>query len=136
MRYHIEFAMPGGRRFTFDGTKYMQKDADGGCRASREMLEDYTTLYCHVYEQMADGTLREMGTGVHEVPHLRGSGGGGQPGGLPDFVPGDRDERPDDSVAGAHALHRVHGAVRAAGVRSAGILADSRLDRGNPKPTR
>ena len=27
MRYHVEFTTPDGRRFTFDGTKYMQKDA-------------------------------------------------------------------------------------------------------------
>ena len=67
MRYHIEFLAGGGRRFTFDGTKYMQKDVG-------DLLQDYTTLYCHVTEQLADGA-RETGIGVPEVPHVRESGG-------------------------------------------------------------
>jgi hypothetical protein len=62
MRYHIEFAPQSGRRFTFDGTKYMQKDGGGGLAGIAEILQDYTTLYCHVYEQMAGGVLRETGT--------------------------------------------------------------------------
>jgi hypothetical protein len=62
MRYHIEFAAPDGRRFTFQGTKYMQKDGGGGWQGIAELLQDYTTLYCHVYEQMAGGALRETGT--------------------------------------------------------------------------
>ena len=52
MRYHIEFATPDGRRFTFDGTKYMQKDSGPGIA---ELLQDYTTLYCRVHEQTAAG---------------------------------------------------------------------------------
>ena len=35
MRYHIEFAPPDGRRFTFQGTKYMQKDGGSGVRRHR-----------------------------------------------------------------------------------------------------
>ena len=35
MRYHIEFALPDGRRFTFDGTKYMQKDGASGTAEHR-----------------------------------------------------------------------------------------------------
>jgi cholesterol oxidase len=62
MRYHIEFALPDGRRFTFQGTKYMQKDGANGPRSIAEILQDYTTLYCHVYEQMSGGALRETGT--------------------------------------------------------------------------
>ena len=61
MRYHIEFAAPDGRRFTFQGTKYMQKDGGGGWQGIAEILQDYTTLYCHVYEQMAGGSLRATG---------------------------------------------------------------------------
>ena len=61
MRYHIEFAAHDGRRFTFEGTKYMQKDGGGGWQGIAELLQDYTTLYCHVYEQMAGGSLRETG---------------------------------------------------------------------------
>ncbi len=60
MRYHIEFVTHDGRRFQFDGTKYMQKDP--GRNAIRDLLDDYTTLYCHLSEQLADGTLRETGT--------------------------------------------------------------------------
>jgi cholesterol oxidase len=62
MRYHIEFAAQDGRRFTFQGTKYMQKDGGGGVQGIAEILQDYTTLYCHVYQQMAGGVLRETGT--------------------------------------------------------------------------
>ena len=62
MRYYIEFAGPGGRRFTFEGVKYMQKDTEGGIQGIAEILEDYTTLYCHVFEQMGGGTVHEIGT--------------------------------------------------------------------------
>jgi hypothetical protein len=62
MRYHIEFAAQDGRRFTFQGTKYMQKDGGGGLKGIAEILQDYTTLYCHVYQQMPGGALRETGT--------------------------------------------------------------------------
>ncbi|MEO8371286.1 MAG: GMC family oxidoreductase, partial [Candidatus Solibacter sp.] len=62
MRYHIEFSSPDRRRFTFIGVKYMQKDTESSIQGIAEILEDYTTLYCHVYEQMGGGALREMGT--------------------------------------------------------------------------
>jgi cholesterol oxidase len=62
MNYHIEFASREGRRFLFDGTKYMQKDGRSGPDAIAELLQDYTTLYCHVREKMPDGILRETGT--------------------------------------------------------------------------
>jgi hypothetical protein len=62
MRYHLEFRSDDGHAFTFEGRKYMQKDESGGPRAMREVLDDYTTLYCHVYEDAAQGR-RELGTG-------------------------------------------------------------------------
>jgi cholesterol oxidase len=62
MRYHIEFRTDNGREFTFDGLKYMQKDEGGGLRGAREVLDDYTTLYCHVYERDGDNILKEVGT--------------------------------------------------------------------------
>jgi cholesterol oxidase len=55
MRYHIEFATTDGRRFTFDGTKYMQKDGGAGFAGIAELLQDYTTLYCRVHEITAAG---------------------------------------------------------------------------------
>jgi hypothetical protein len=64
MRYHIAFATPDSRRFTFDGIKYMQKDGPGGLRSIAEILTDYTTLYCHVAEQLPDGSSRETGTAL------------------------------------------------------------------------
>jgi hypothetical protein len=64
MRYHIEFATPDSRRFTFEGIKYMQKDGPGGLRSIAEILGDYTTLYCHVSEQLAGGGTRETGTAL------------------------------------------------------------------------
>ncbi len=58
MRYHLEFNL-GTRRFHFDGVKYMQKDQDA--IAVNEVLQDYTTLYCHVTEQLTSGP-KEVGT--------------------------------------------------------------------------
>ena len=51
IRYHLEFRSPEGRRFYLDGRKYMQKDSGGGLRGLRELLDDYTTLYSHLYER-------------------------------------------------------------------------------------
>ena len=57
MNYHIEFLVGGGRRFTFEGVKYMERDTG-------DLLYDYTTLYCHVYEQQSGGTVKETGTAL------------------------------------------------------------------------
>lgn len=61
MRYHIEFRTDNGREFTFEGLKYMQKDESGGLRGIREILNDYTTLFCHVYERNGDKIVKEIG---------------------------------------------------------------------------
>lgn len=53
MRYHIEFVTPEGHHFLLEGRKYMQKDEGGGFRGLREVLDDYTTLYAHIYERKA-----------------------------------------------------------------------------------
>jgi cholesterol oxidase len=63
MRYHLEFRTDKGRAFTFEGWKYMQKDEGGGWRGMREVLDDYTTLYCHAYERRGDQTLVPLGIG-------------------------------------------------------------------------
>ncbi len=47
MHYHIEFGRSGRAALCLEGVKYMQKDA--GEPAIRDLLGDYTTLYCHVY---------------------------------------------------------------------------------------
>ena len=60
MEYHIEFLAHDGRRFALDGVKYMQKNS--GQNAIADLLEDYTTLYCHVRQILAGGTTRETGT--------------------------------------------------------------------------
>jgi len=57
MNYHIEFLVGSGRRFTLEGVKYMEKDVGN-------LLQDYTTLYCHVYEQQPDGSAKETGTAL------------------------------------------------------------------------
>ena len=61
MRYHLQFANLQGRQFVFEGRKYMQKDAPLGPRGLREVLEDYTTLFCHVYELRPESPV-ELGT--------------------------------------------------------------------------
>jgi hypothetical protein len=62
MIYHLAFRSIEGRRFIFEGRKYMQKDKPAGPDAVREVLEDYTTLFCHVYESGVQ--LRELGTAL------------------------------------------------------------------------
>jgi hypothetical protein len=56
MNYHIEF-LAGANRYIFEGVKYMERDVDN-------LLVDYTTLYCHVFEQQADGSKQETGTAL------------------------------------------------------------------------
>ena len=63
MRYHLVFSRPDGRRFYLEGRKYMQKDSGGGFRGMREVMEDYTTLYCHIYELKAGQSDTQVGLG-------------------------------------------------------------------------
>jgi cholesterol oxidase len=60
MRYHIEF-LADRQRFLFYGRKYMQRTGAGGANAIRELLEDYTTLFCHVYRMEEGGKRSETG---------------------------------------------------------------------------
>jgi cholesterol oxidase len=61
IRYYLVFTNAQGRRFLFDGRKYMQKDEAIGRRGINEVRDDYTTLFCHVYELTDDGS-KELGT--------------------------------------------------------------------------
>ena len=61
MVYHIEFQTDAGRRFVLDGKKYMQRDSLAATGTIGEILADYTTLYCHVSEQLAAGSSHEVG---------------------------------------------------------------------------
>jgi cholesterol oxidase len=54
MRYHLEFRGADNRRFLLDGRKYMQKDERSGWRGLLEILEDYTTLFCRLFEAQGD----------------------------------------------------------------------------------
>ncbi|HTS66103.1 MAG TPA: GMC family oxidoreductase [Candidatus Acidoferrales bacterium] len=65
MRYHLEFAGASGQRYTLEGVKYMQKDADSA--AIRDLLGDYTTLYTHVYQQQADGPPKPVDQPKKEI---------------------------------------------------------------------
>ena len=57
MIYHIEFLAAAGQRYTLKGVKYMQSNVGS-------LLEDYTTLFCHVFQQQPDGTEKESGTAL------------------------------------------------------------------------
>jgi cholesterol oxidase len=61
MRYHMEFRSDSGRRFVYEGRKYMQKDSSSG--GLTEILQDYTTLYVHIYESKDDGSQNQAGLG-------------------------------------------------------------------------
>jgi cholesterol oxidase len=77
--YSLEFTA-GGRRLSFEGRKYMQKDAGGGVRGVAEVLEDYTTLHVTVLETaaastaVADGGSGAAGTQRTAVPREVGRG--------------------------------------------------------------
>jgi len=60
MVYHIAFDAPGGR-YIFEGRKFMDRAGGGGIDAIRELLFNYTTLYCHVYRVAAGGERTELG---------------------------------------------------------------------------
>ena len=61
MRYHLAFRSDEGKTYIFEGRKYMQRDEGGGLRGVREVLRDYTTLYCHVFEMDGAGAPAEVG---------------------------------------------------------------------------
>ena len=61
MLYRLEFNTESGQRFSFEGTKYTQRDSSGGFSGLKEVLEDHTTLYCHVYKYI-DDRKEECGT--------------------------------------------------------------------------
>ena len=61
MRYHLEFSRPDGRHFYLEGRKYMQKDSGGGLRGMQEVLQDYTTLYAHLYERQEGQPDTQLG---------------------------------------------------------------------------
>ncbi|MBM3775239.1 MAG: hypothetical protein FJW37_08755 [Acidobacteria bacterium] len=63
MRYHLEFRSNEGAAYVLEGRKYMEKGGGLGdpAGAIRELLNDYTTLYCHLYRRQGDGTLKETG---------------------------------------------------------------------------
>jgi hypothetical protein len=48
MHYHLEFRSNAGTEYVLHGTKYMERNGAGATEAIRELLSDYTTLYCHV----------------------------------------------------------------------------------------
>jgi cholesterol oxidase len=51
MRYHLEFRSDAGTSYVFQGVKYMERNGAGAVQAMRELLADYTTLYCHVHKR-------------------------------------------------------------------------------------
>jgi hypothetical protein len=59
--YHLEFADTAGQRYTLEGIKYMQKDS--AFPAIADLLQDYITLYAHIYQHMPDGGNKELGIG-------------------------------------------------------------------------
>ncbi len=61
MVYHVYFCCLGEKEFFLEGRKYMQKDLRGGAAGIREILHDYTTLYCHVSETSSG---KELGCGL------------------------------------------------------------------------
>jgi len=63
MRYHLEFSTPAGRHFYLDGIKYMQRDPTGKVRGVADVLQDYTTLYAHIYERKDGQPDTQVGLG-------------------------------------------------------------------------
>jgi hypothetical protein len=61
MVYHLYFCCIEDKEFLLLGRKYMQKDLRGGITGIREILHDYTTLYCHLTETSSG---KELGCGL------------------------------------------------------------------------
>jgi hypothetical protein len=61
MAYHLYFRDSGNQEYLLHGIKYMQKDGGAEIAVLKEILHDYTTLYCHVTET-ASG--KELGCGL------------------------------------------------------------------------
>ena len=60
MMYDYYFTDADNTEYRLLGRKYMQKDERGGVAGIREILVDYTTLYCHL---TVAATGEELGTG-------------------------------------------------------------------------
>ena len=67
MRYHLEFLTDKSRQLVLDGTKYMERHGLTGPAGIRELLDDYTTLYCHVYEKVAAGAEKSAAGAQTEI---------------------------------------------------------------------
>ncbi|MCC6861599.1 MAG: GMC family oxidoreductase [Bryobacterales bacterium] len=61
MRYRLEFQDEGGTRYSLDGRKYMERTGRGGADAVRELLYDYTTLFCRLSRLDSAGAWQESG---------------------------------------------------------------------------
>ncbi len=61
MDYHLYFCCIEEKEFLLQGRKYMQKDLRGGITGIKEILHDYTTLYCHLTETSSG---KELGCGL------------------------------------------------------------------------
>jgi cholesterol oxidase len=60
MRYHLVFRA-GQDRFLLEGRKHMGRAGAGGVQAIQELLRNYTTLYCDIYQLAADGSQTHLG---------------------------------------------------------------------------
>ena len=117
MRYHFEFADTAGTRYTLEGVKYMQKNSAN--QAIADVLGDYTTLYTHIYQQMPDGTNKELGIGYMKFRTFENLAAVSSLAALPGLLPHHGHQRSGDSIAGSPAVYRLHGAVCGARIRSA-----------------
>jgi hypothetical protein len=61
MDYHLYFRDSGNQEYLLRGVKYMEKDGGGEVAVVKEILHDYTTLYCHVTETSSG---KELGCGL------------------------------------------------------------------------
>ena len=120
MRYHLEFSSDDGTAYVLEGRKYMQKTGAGtGAAAVRDLLGDYTTLYCHVYKRVPADSLQELGLAYLKFRTFEDHRRRGQPGRLSGIVSNQGDNRPHAAIAGPHAVPGLHGTIRSARVRPA-----------------
>ena len=82
MRYHLEFQTGKGAAYILEGRKYMQRTGAGGINAMRELLLNYTTLYCHFYRRDG-GASTEIGIGLLKFRTFEDLAAGGS---LADFL--------------------------------------------------
>ena len=91
MVYRFCFTDKDNKEYVLLGRKYLQKDERGGIPGIREILVDYTTLYCHLNKVAQRERARG---GAAEIQDIRNTESRRQLAGLPTLLPCNGNKQP------------------------------------------